>query len=86
MRASRPAWEWGTNLLSFAPLANRSDRATPAGKYSGRVSRGTGLRGDRRYSRSKCKIVDLDGSLPEAKVWMAIQTALDEAGLKSATK
>jgi adenylate kinase len=32
------------------------------------------------------KIVDLDGSLPEAKVWKAIQTALDEAGLKSAAK
>ncbi len=32
------------------------------------------------------KIVDLDGSVPEAKVWMAIQTALDEAGLKSAAK
>lgn len=32
------------------------------------------------------KIVDLDGSLSEAKVWKAIQTALDEAGLKSAAK
>jgi adenylate kinase family enzyme len=32
------------------------------------------------------KIVDVDGSLPEAKVWKAIQTALDEAGLKSAAK
>lgn len=32
------------------------------------------------------KIVDLDGSLPEAKVWKAIQTALDEAGLKSVAK
>ena len=32
------------------------------------------------------KIVDLDGSAPEAKVWMAIQTALDEAGLKSTAK
>jgi len=32
------------------------------------------------------KIVDLDGSLPEAEVWKAIQTALDEAGLKSAAK
>jgi len=32
------------------------------------------------------KIVDLDASLPEAKVWKAIQTALDEAGLKSAVK
>ena len=32
------------------------------------------------------KIVDLDGSVPEAKVWMAIQTALKEAGLKSAAK
>jgi adenylate kinase family enzyme len=32
------------------------------------------------------KIVDLDGSVPEAKVWMAIQTALNEAGLKSAAK
>jgi len=32
------------------------------------------------------KIVDLDGSVPEAKVWMAIHTALDEAGLKSAAK
>jgi adenylate kinase family enzyme len=32
------------------------------------------------------KIVDLDGSLPEAKVWKAIQTALDEAGLRSAAK
>jgi adenylate kinase family enzyme len=30
------------------------------------------------------KIVDLDGSLSEAKVWKAIQAALDEAGLKSA--
>jgi hypothetical protein len=27
--------------------------------------------------------VDLDGSLPEAKVWKAIQTTLDEAGLKA---
>jgi adenylate kinase family enzyme len=32
------------------------------------------------------KIVDLDASLPEAKVWKAIQTALDEAGLKSPAK
>jgi hypothetical protein len=32
------------------------------------------------------KIVDLDGSQPEAKVWKAIQTALDEAGRKSAVK
>jgi len=32
------------------------------------------------------KIVDVDGSLPEAKIWKAIQTALDEAGLKSAAK
>jgi adenylate kinase family enzyme len=32
------------------------------------------------------KLVDLDGSVPEAKVWTAIQTALDEAGLKSAAK
>jgi len=32
------------------------------------------------------KIVDVDGSLPEAKVWKAIQTALDEAGIKSAAK
>jgi adenylate kinase family enzyme len=32
------------------------------------------------------KIVDLDGSQPEANVWKAIQTALDEAGLKSAAK
>jgi adenylate kinase family enzyme len=32
------------------------------------------------------KIVDLDGSVPEAKVWIAIQTALDEAGLKPAAK
>ena len=32
------------------------------------------------------KIVDIDGSLPEAKVWKAIQTALDEAGIKSAAK
>ena len=32
------------------------------------------------------KIVDVDGSQPEAKVWKAIQTALDEAGLKSAAK
>jgi len=32
------------------------------------------------------KIVDVDGSLSEAKVWKAIQTALDEAGLKSAVK
>jgi adenylate kinase family enzyme len=32
------------------------------------------------------KIVDLDGSVPEARVWMAIQTALNEAGLKSAAK
>jgi adenylate kinase family enzyme len=32
------------------------------------------------------KIVDLDGSLPEAKLWKAIQTALDEAGFKSAAK
>ncbi len=32
------------------------------------------------------KIVDLDGSLPEAEVWKAIQTALYEAGLKSAAK
>ena len=32
------------------------------------------------------KIVDLDGSLPEAKVWKAIQTALDEAGLRAAAK
>ena len=32
------------------------------------------------------KIVEVDGSLPEAKVWKAIQAALDEAGLKSAAK
>jgi adenylate kinase family enzyme len=32
------------------------------------------------------KIVDLDASLAEAKVWKAIQTALDEAGLKSPAK
>jgi adenylate kinase family enzyme len=32
------------------------------------------------------KIADVDGSLPEAKVWKAIQTALDEAGIKSAAK
>jgi adenylate kinase family enzyme len=32
------------------------------------------------------KIVDLDASLPEAKVWKAIQTALDEAGLKAEAK
>jgi adenylate kinase family enzyme len=32
------------------------------------------------------KIVDVDGNLPEAKVWKAIKTALDEAGLKSAAK
>jgi len=32
------------------------------------------------------KIVDLDASPPEAKVWKAIQTALDEAGLKSPAK
>ena len=31
----------------------------------------------------KAKIVDLDGSAPETKVWKAIQTALDEAGLKA---
>jgi len=30
------------------------------------------------------KVVDLDGSVPEAKVWKAIRTALDEAGLKTA--
>jgi len=30
------------------------------------------------------KIVDLDGSLPEVKVWKAIQAALHEAGLKAA--
>jgi hypothetical protein len=29
------------------------------------------------------KIVDLDGSVPEAKVCKAIQTALGEAGLKA---
>ena len=32
------------------------------------------------------KIVDLDGSLPEADVWKVIQAALDEAGLKSAAQ
>jgi len=32
----------------------------------------------------KAKIVDIDGSLPEEKAWKAIQSVLDEAGLKSA--
>jgi adenylate kinase family enzyme len=32
------------------------------------------------------KIVDVDGSGPEAKVWNTIQAALDEAGLKSTAK
>ena len=34
----------------------------------------------------KAKIVDIDGSLPEAAVWKAVQAALDEAGLKPAAK
>jgi adenylate kinase family enzyme len=32
------------------------------------------------------KIVDIDGSLPEAKAWNAIQTVLDEAGIKAVAK
>jgi hypothetical protein len=32
------------------------------------------------------KIADIDGNLPEAETWKAIQTALDGAGLKPVTK
>ena len=38
------------------------------------------------YYFPKAKIADIDGSQPEAQVWKSIQTALDEAGLKSVAK
>jgi hypothetical protein len=38
------------------------------------------------YYFPNAKIVDIDGSHPEAQTWKEVQTALNNAGLKSVTK
>ena len=83
----------GRSARRYRPGAGQDDRAKTTGRESDRPQIIEQRIKD--YHREmdaislyfpNAKIVDLDGTLPEANVWKAIQTALDEAGLKSAAK